>query len=101
SCLYDPHISINIGDDGIKRLADKISSKGFVVGSVVAPVWFDGSAMGSEEQRTNWIGAVRKACRIGRRFRDLAVRPYGVVRIDSAVSPEAWAKDTAANTRRI
>jgi hypothetical protein len=34
--LFDPHVSIEIDDDGIKRLADKISAKGFVVGSVVA-----------------------------------------------------------------
>lgn len=99
--LYDPHVSINIDDDGIKRLADKISSKGFVVGSVVAPVWFEGSALGSEAQRTNWVTAVRKACRIGRRLRDLGVRPDGVVRIDSACSPSDWAKDPVANTRRI
>src|SRR5438105_10544605 len=35
--LFDPHISINIDDDGIKQLAEKIQSRGFVVGSVVAP----------------------------------------------------------------
>ena len=62
--LYDPHISIDIDDDGIKKLAEKITEKGFVVGSVVAPVWFDGSAMGSDQQRANWVTSVRKACRI-------------------------------------
>ena len=40
--LYNPHVDIDISDDGIKALADKIRAKGFVVGSVVAPVWFDG-----------------------------------------------------------
>src|SRR5690349_25155464 len=40
--LYDPHTSIDITDDGIKALADKIRGKGFAVGSVVAPVRFDG-----------------------------------------------------------
>src|SRR5664279_159747 len=47
--LFDPHISIDIDDDDLKRLADKLRSKGFVVGSVVAPVWpptGGGSAMG-------------------------------------------------------
>mgnify|MGYP003381707335 CR=1 FL=1 len=34
------HVNIDISDDGIKALADKIRGKGFVVGSVVAPVWF-------------------------------------------------------------
>src|SRR5581483_6172142 len=37
--LFEPHVSIDIDDEGIKKLADKIASRGFVVGSVVAPVW--------------------------------------------------------------
>ena len=37
--LFDPHVSIDMDDDGLKRLADKVRAKGFVVGSVVAPVW--------------------------------------------------------------
>src|SRR5437762_13299313 len=37
--LFDPHVSIDISDDGIKKLAAKIKGKGFNVGSVVAPVW--------------------------------------------------------------
>ena len=49
--LYDPHINIDIGDDDLKSVAGKIAAKGFVVGSVVAPVWFDASAMGDERQR--------------------------------------------------
>src|SRR5574342_882150 len=32
--LFDPHTSIDIDDDGIKRLADKIRARGFVVGSL-------------------------------------------------------------------
>ena len=36
--LFDPHISIDIDDDGLKRLADKFRSRGFVVGSVVGSV---------------------------------------------------------------
>lgn len=99
--LYDPHISIDIDDDGIKRLAEKIQSKGFEVGSVVAPVWFDGSAMGDETKRANWVTAVRKACRIAEKLRDLGVRPHGVVRIDSASSVNDWAKDPKGNTKLI
>ena len=49
--LYDPHINIDIKPDALKKVADKIAKKGFVVGSVVAPVWFDGSAMGDDAQR--------------------------------------------------
>jgi len=99
--LYDPHTSIDIGDDGIKALADKIRCKGFVVGSVVAPVWFDGSAMGDETKRKNWVTAVAKACRIAKKLRELGVRPYGVVRIDSAASVTDWDKDPKGNTKLI
>ncbi|MCX8090273.1 MAG: sugar phosphate isomerase/epimerase [Verrucomicrobiae bacterium] len=99
--LYEPHISIDISDDGIKALADKIRARGFVVGSVVAPVWFDGSAMGDETRRKNWVTAVAKACRIAQKLRELGVRPYGVVRIDSACSVGDWAKDPKGNTKLI
>ncbi len=99
--LYDPHVSIDITDDGIKALADKIRKRGFVVGSVVAPVWFEGSAMGDETKRKNWVEAVRKACRIGSKLRALGVRPYGVVRIDSAAGVHDWAKDKKGNTKLI
>jgi sugar phosphate isomerase/epimerase len=102
--LFDPHVSIDIDHDGIKRLADKIESKGFVVGSVVAPVWpptGGGSAMGSEEERKRFVEQVRKACRIARTLRDLGLRPDGIVRIDSACGPADWAQDPATNQRKI
>jgi sugar phosphate isomerase/epimerase len=102
--LFDPHISIDIGDDGLKRLADKVQAKGFVVGSVVAPVWpptGGGSAIGSDVERKQFVGQVRKACRIARKLRDLGVRPDGVVRIDSASGVEAWAQDPEGNQNRI
>lgn len=102
--LFDPHISIDISDDGIKQVADKIRGKGLVVGSVVAPVWpptGGGSAMGSEEDRQKFVEQVRKGCRIARKFRELGVRPYGIVRIDSACSVSDWDKDPKANTKRI
>jgi len=99
--LYDPHVSIDIDDDGIKALAEKISGKGFVVGSVVAPVWFDASAMGDEAKRANFVTAVGKACRIAKKLRELGIRPYGIVRIDSAAGVTDWDKDPAANTALI
>ena len=102
--LYDPHTSIEIDDAGIKRLADKIKQRGFVVGSVVAPVWpptGGGSAMGNDEDRKKFVEQVRKACGIARKLRDLGVRPDGVVRIDSACSPTDWAADAEANQSRI
>jgi len=102
--LFDPHVSIDISDDGLKALADKIRSKGFVVGSVVAPVWpptGGGSAMGGDEDRRKFVESVRKACRIAKTLRELGARPYGVVRIDSACGVTDWDKDPKGNTKRI
>ena len=102
--LFDPHVSIDSTDDDLKRLRDKIAARGFVVGSLVAPVWpptGGGSAMGSEAERTTFLTQVRKACGIAKKLRNLGIRKYGVVRIDSASSPSDWAKDPEGNTRRI
>src|SRR5271165_1802278 len=99
--LFDPHISIDASADDLKKAAAKIQRKGFVVGSVVAPVWpptGGGSAMGGEEDRKKFVGQVRKACGIAKKLRDLGVRPYGVVRIDSACGVGDWEKDPKANT---
>jgi sugar phosphate isomerase/epimerase len=102
--LFDPHVSIDSSDDDLKKLADKIRGKNLVVGSVVAPVWpptGGGSAMGSAEERKQFVSQVRKACRIGKKLRELGVRPYGVVRIDSAASPDAWYADPDGNQKKI
>jgi sugar phosphate isomerase/epimerase len=102
--LFDPHVSIDATRAELKRLADKIAAKGLAVGSLVAPVWpptGGGSAMGSDEDRKNFVTQVRKACAIGKTLRDLGIRKYGVVRIDSASSPADWSKDPKGNTRRI
>jgi sugar phosphate isomerase/epimerase len=102
--LFDPHVSIDASDDELKRLADKIGSKGLVVGSLVAPVWpptGGGSAMGSDAERSAFLTQVRKACAIGKKLRDIGIRRYGIVRIDSAVGPADWAADPAGNTKKI
>ncbi len=99
-----PHTDIDSTDDELKQLADKIAGHGLVAGSLVAPVWSPtggGSAMGSEEERGRFLTQVRKACAIGRKLRDLGIRKYGVVRIDSSAGPGEWAKDPAENTNRI
>jgi hypothetical protein len=57
--------------------------------------------MGSEHDRKNFLTQVRKACAIGKELKEMGIRRYGIVRIDSAVSPGEWAKDPTANTRRI
>ena len=102
--LFAPHVDIDSSDDDLKRLADKVRSRKLVIGSVVAPVWpptGGGSAMGSAGERKKFIEQVRKGCRIGKKLRELDVRPYGIVRIDSACSPADWSQDPQGNTRRI
>jgi sugar phosphate isomerase/epimerase len=102
--LFDPHINIDISDDDLKRLAGKIAARNLVVGSVVAPIWpptGGGSAMGGPEDRAKFVGQVRKGCRIASKLRAFGVRPYGIVRIDSACGVEEWSKDPDGNTRRI
>lgn len=98
--LMDPHININSSDDDIKRLADKIASHNLVVGSLVAPIWGN-PAMGSKEERAQFVEMVRKACHVGKVLRDMGMRPSGVVRIDSSSSPQEWDADPAGNTKLI
>lgn len=102
--LFEPHINIDSSDEDLKRLRDRIAARNLVVGSLVAPVWpptGGGSAMGSGQDRNNFLTQVRKACAIAKKLRELGIRRYGIVRIDSAASPAEWAKDPAANTKRI
>lgn len=98
----DPHTSIDASDDDLKALAAKVQAHNLVIGSIVAPVWppvGGGSAMGTAEERALFVNNVRKACVIGQKLRDLGVRHYGVIRIDTATGVDAWAADPVANTR--
>ena len=102
--LFDPHVSIDSSDDDLKKLVDKVKSRGLVIGSVVAPVWGGtggGSAMGSDAERKQFVEQVRKACRIGKRLRELGARPHGIVRIDSAGGPGDWLKAPEENQKKI
>lgn len=99
-----PHTDIDSSDDDLKRLAEKLSGYGLAAGSLVAPVWpptGGGSAMGSEEERKSFLTQVRKACAIGQKLREIGIRRYGIIRIDSACSPADWAKDPKTNSKRI
>ncbi len=98
--LLEPHINIDETDDGIKKLADKVLSLNLNIGSLVAPIW-GGPAMGTKEDRTVFVEMVRKSCRFGKKLREYGVRPYGIIRIDSASKPEAWALDPVKNTKLI
>jgi sugar phosphate isomerase/epimerase len=99
-----PHTDIDSSDDELKKLAEKLAGMNLVAGSLVAPVWpptGGGSAMGSLNDRQQFLTQVRKACAIGKKLRDLGIRKYGVVRIDSASSPSDWEKDPKGNQKLI
>ena len=98
--LLDPHININSSNDEIKKIADKIADYDLKVGSLVAPIW-GGPVLGSDADRKTFIEAVKKSCHFGKILRQHGVRSYGVIRIDSASSPQEWAKDPAKNTALI
>lgn len=102
--LCEPHVSIEATDRDLEALAEKARSRGLAIGSLVAPVWpptGGGSAIGTPEERARFVAQVRGACRIGQALRSLGARPYGVIRIDSAVDPATWASDPEGNTRLI
>lgn len=102
--LSEPHTPIDASDQAIQELADKVQSRGLAIGTCIAPVWEPtggGSAMGSAAERKAFIEAVRKSCRIAGKLKELGVRSGDVIRIDSSCSPSDWAKDPAANTRKI
>ena len=102
--LCSPHVDIDSTDDDLARLADSVRSRGLEIGSLVAPVWGPaggGSAFGDAAERGRFVEQVRKACRIGKKLRELDVRPSGVVRIDSSGGVADWAKDPAGNTKLI
>lgn len=102
--LFDPHVDIDSTDDDLKAIAEKVQARNLTIGSVVAPVWpptGGGSAAGDDAEQEQFLTQVRKGCRIAQKFRELGVRDYGVVRIDSSVDPGTWSADPKANTARI
>ncbi len=102
--LADPHTSIDVDDDGIKALADNVGARGLAIGSAVAPVWppvGGGSAMDEGDGRRAFLDAVRKACAIMAKLKEIGVRQGGVVRIDTATGVGDWAADPAGNTAKM
>jgi sugar phosphate isomerase/epimerase len=91
--LFEPHVSIDATDEQLQQLAEKVQARGLVIGSVVAPVWpptGGGSAMDPGQGRSDFLTQVKKGCAIAQKLRNLGVRPYGVVRIDSACGTDDW-----------
>lgn len=103
--LFHPHTDPEASDDDLRKIADMIASKGFKVGSLVAPVWpgtVGDSAMGDKEATDKFLSAVKMACRVAKIFNEHGVREYGCIRIDSAeFGVEKWKEDTKANTAKI
>ena len=85
--LFLPHTNPEASDDELKAIADLIVSKGFDIGSLVAPVWpgtVGDSAMGDAAAQKKFLDAVKMACRVAKVFNEHGARKYGVIRIDSA-----------------
>ncbi len=102
--LSEPHISIDATDAELEDVAERVKSRNLSIGTVVAPVWQPtggGPAMGSPDEVAAFLTQVRKACQIGQKLRQLGVRPYGVVRLDSASSVEDWLQDPEVNQSKI
>jgi sugar phosphate isomerase/epimerase len=102
--LFHPHTDPDASDAELRRIADLVASYNLNIGSLVAPVWpgtVGGPAMGSDEERANFVLAVKKACRIAKIFNEHGVRKYGVIRIDSASGVESWYADPVGNTKKI
>jgi sugar phosphate isomerase/epimerase len=103
--LFLPHTNPEASDAELRQIADLISSKGFAVGSLVAPVWpgtVGDSAMGDAAAREKFLSAVKMACRIAGIFNKVGIRKYGVIRIDSAeFGVNKWRENPKANTQKI
>ena len=103
--LFLPHTNPEASDAELRQIADLIASKGFAVGSLVAPVWpgtVGDSAMGDAAAREKFLSAVKMACRIAGVFNKVGIRKYGVIRIDSAeFGVNKWRENPKANTQKI
>ena len=64
--LFDPDLVADTSASGIRKIADKVASKGLKIGSLVAAVWppSGGSAMGSSDERKRFVEEVKKGLRV-------------------------------------
>jgi hypothetical protein len=98
--LSKPHQDLESTDDDLKQLADKVGGKGLVIGSLVAPIWGGGGAFGSDEDRKNYLNVVKKSCAIGKKLKDIGIRKYGIIRLDTANSPSHFNEDAVGNQKK-
>ncbi len=99
-------LGLGASDDEIKLFADTVGDRGFLINSVVAPVWpgaaGGGSAMGNYAERAKFLAAVEFGCHVAQIFKKKGVRQWGNVRVDSAeFGIGEWRKDPRANTALI
>ena len=102
--LFDPHVEHRYRPTTTSRSSPTRSqSKGLSSAPSSRPSGSPAPAMGDDDEDSAKIGraAVRKACRIAKKLRELGIRPYGVVRIDSAAGVTDWDKDPKGNTKKI
>ena len=103
--LFLPQTDPAATDDELRGIAEMIASKGFEVGSLVAPVWpgtVGDSAMGDDAAQAKFLEAVKVGCRIAGIFNQHGVRKRGVIRIDSAeFGVNQWRENPGTNTARI
>jgi sugar phosphate isomerase/epimerase len=102
--LFHPHTDPDISEDCLKKLADMVANKNLNIGSLVAPVWpgtVGGPAMGTAEERKNFLTAIEKSCRIAKMLNEHGVRKYGIIRIDSASGVGNWYADQSGNSVKI
>ena len=87
----------------LKNLPIKWLLTDLKIGSLVAPIWppDGGSAMGSAKKENVLLNRCASLAMLPNYFRELGIRPYGVVRIDSAINPETWITDPVNNTDLI
>ncbi|MFO0891689.1 MAG: sugar phosphate isomerase/epimerase [Isosphaeraceae bacterium] len=95
--LYLPHINIDASDDEIKSLADKSTSRGLVIGSVVAPVGSRPAAARpwTREGRKKFLEQVRRDA-----DRQAVARAGGRGPTASCGSTRRAARTTGSPTRR-
>ena len=103
--LFAPHVDIDATDDDLKALADKVTvaRPGDRLGrrpGLAADRRRLGDGRGGGPHASSSSRSARAAAS-PKRLRELGVRPYGVVRIDSACGPGDWAQDPEGNQAKI